>query len=315
MSRIFVTGGTGFLGAWVVHELVARGLSPKIFDLSPQAKNLDFVQAGLSRQVEIVSGDICDADAVDAAMQGCSAVIHLAGLMTRDCAADPRRATQVNLMGSQNIFESSAKHGTGPVVYASSGAVYGPADPINPRPMTLYGSLKLAVEGVARTALKDHGVASAGFRPYIIYGPGESSGIAAGPSIALRAAARGESADIQFSGNVGFVHVCDVARAMVAALDHVKDVAVALDMAGAYASVPQFVAQLKKQVPDAEIQISGEPLRMPEKLAGGNDLPWLSSLPVTGLDAGIEQTLCHWAAVNLSDVSGANPVNAASISQ
>ncbi|MGV8832288.1 MAG: NAD-dependent epimerase/dehydratase family protein [Devosia sp.] len=297
MSRVLVTGGSGFVGAWVVSALRERGMKVRLYDLAPNLDTLDFVRPLLSSEVEVVCGDICDRQALTRAMAGCDGVVHLAGLMTRDCAAFPVRAIEVNLVGSQNVFSVAHELGVERVVYASSGAVYGPEDNRFPKPMSLYGTLKLAVEGFARVAWQDQGIASVGFRPYIVYGPGESAGIAAGPSIALRAATRGQSAEIHFSGRVGFVHVGDVARVMVAALSQVTQGAHVVDMAGDCASVDSFVGELKSQRPASDTSISGPPLRMPESLAGGDILPWLEHNQTTSLRDGIAQTLAHWEAV------------------
>lgn len=302
MRRVLVDGGTGFIGMWVVKELVNAGWATRVFDLSPRTQNLEFVQPGLSNQVELISGDICDVDALSHAMQGCDCVVHLVGLMTRECALNPSRAIDVNLIGSQNVFTAAAKQGVRMVAYASSAAVYGPQSETIPNPMSLYGTLKLAVEGVARVALQEHGVSSAGFRPYIVYGPGESSGIAAGPSIALRAAARQEAAEIEFSGDVGFVHVLDVARAIMASLTQVESEAQKLDMGGDYASVRSFVERLQQVEEQSKVSIVGPPLRLPKKLAGGDVPTWFSQLPTTDIEQGITQTLDHWKAVDSSGV-------------
>ena len=294
MTRVLVTGGTGFIGAWVARALVAQGVTPRLFDLRPRPENLDFVQAGLSAQCECVVGDMRRLEDVTAAMQGVAAVIHLAGLMTVDCATNPQLAIEVNLIGGQNLFTAAKAQGVTKVIYASTGGVYGPADPGQPKPMTLYGVLKLALEGVARVAHANDGIASAGFRPYVVYGPGESAGIAAGPSIALRAAAQHEPATIRFGGRVGFVHVADVAAAMVAAIYAPLQGAEVFDLCGPVADMTEFVELLKIQAPEARITIDGPPLKMPQTLSGGDMAPWFNRLPVTPLAKGIEQTLAHW---------------------
>lgn len=294
MTRVLVTGGTGFVGAWVTRALVLRGYQVRVLDLHPQPATLDFVQPGLAAQVEIISGDIRDIDALEASLVDVNYVIHLAALMTVDCAANPAKAIEINLTCSQTLFELAARSGVQRIVYASTGAVYGPDSEIHPKPMSLYGILKLALEGVARVASQEHGLSSIGFRPYIVYGPGESAGIAAGPSIALRAAATHEAAQIRFSGRVGFVHVLNVARAMVEALSAPPCGAQVFDLCGQTASMENFRELLCKQAPHADISIQGEPLKLPENLMGGGSAAWFDDLPVTTLEDGIAQTLQHW---------------------
>ncbi len=298
MSRVLVTGGTGFIGSWTAAALVAAGAAVRILDRAPRPEMLDFVAPGLAGRIEIVAGDLTRADVAERATAGCDAVVHLVGLMTLDCAADPLRAIEVNLAASQRLMQAVIGAGVRHFAYASTGGVYGPGDSRHPRPMTVYGTLKLALEGLARVAHADHGLCSTGLRPAIVYGPGESSGIAAGPSIALRAAAEGRPATIRFSGNVGFVHVSDVARAFAAAVtgaaSGASSGAAVFDMGGVGAAVAAFVAELQRQVPGAEISVEGPPLRLPESLQGGDSADWMAALPVTGMADGIAATLAHW---------------------
>lgn len=290
MSRILVTGGAGFVGLRTVAALLKAGHQVRIFDLAPRPELLP-----LAANVEIVFGDITDAAAVCAAAKQCSGIVHLVGLMTVDCARDPALATRVNLIGSINVFEA-AKAARLPVAYLSTAGVFGPQDAVHPRPMTVYGATKLAIEGVARAWHLDHGVPSLGLRPYIVYGPGTSAGIAAGPSIAIAASMAGKPAEIRFSGRVGFVHVDDVARMLTAAMTRPLEGATVLTMAGDTAEMGDFVSELARQTGWNGITVSGKPLRIPADLASDPVPAFLGAHPSTGISAGIAQTLAELAA-------------------
>lgn len=296
MSRVLVTGGTGFVGAWVVRDLVARGHAVRVFDLRPDRAHLDFVEPGLSDAVACVAGDIRDAVAVRAAVAGCDRAVHLAGVMTVDCARDPVAGAMINLIGSLNVFEAAIAEGLETLAYVSTAGVFGPTDPDHPRPATHYGAFKLAIEGSARAYLADRGFPSVGFRPYIVYGPGASSGIAAGPSIALRAAHEGRPATIRFSGRVGFVHVEEVAAAFVAAVEGPPEGAEAWTLAGETADIDAFLAALRAAVPPAEITVDGPPLRIPPEIGAGPRPALLADVPAIGLEDGIARTLAHYRA-------------------
>ncbi len=290
MSRILVTGGAGFVGLRTVAALLKAGHQVRIFDLAPRPELLP-----LAANVEIVFGDITDAAAVCSAAKQCSGIVHLVGLMTVDCARDPALATRVNLIGSINVFEA-AKAARLPVAYLSTAGVFGPQDAVHPRPMTVYGATKLAIEGVARAWHLDYGVPSLGLRPYIVYGPGISAGIAAGPSIAIAASVAGEPAEIRFSGRVGFVHVDDVARMLTAAMTQRLEGATVLTMAGDTAEMGDFVSELARQSGWNGITVSGKPLRIPADLASDPVPAFLGAQPATKIAAGIAQTLAELSA-------------------
>ncbi len=288
--KFLVTGGTGFLGRFVTAYLLEAGHEVTVFDARPNPATLDEIAPGLSDRVRFVTGMIEDGSVTEAAA-GHDGIVHLAGIMTADCAADPLRGARINVIGSLMAFEAARLHGIRRLTYVSSAGVYGPDDAEHPHPMTHYGAQKLAVEGAARAYLRDHGISSTGFRPFIVYGPGASSGIAAGPSIACAAALRGAPAVIRYSGRVGFVHVTDVARLMVAAVLHGGEGAEVYTLCGETAEMTDFVALLQARVPGAEVTIDGAALPIPRTLASHPMPPHLAAVPVTGLEAGIDATL------------------------
>lgn len=291
MTRVLVTGGTGFIGLRVVRCLLAAGMTPRVMDL-PRA----LTAAGLPPGCETVAGDVTDAPAVEAAVAGCDGIVHLAGIMTVDCAADPLRAFRINLLGSLHLFEAARARRL-PVAYLSTAGVFGPDDAAQPRPMTIYGVTKLAVEGVARVQAADHGVPSLGLRPYIVYGPGLSSGIASGPSLAITASVRRAPATIRFSGRVGFVHVDDVARMLAAAVQAGRagsmPGATVLTMAGDTRGMGDFVDALAAQTGWDGITVEGPPLRIPADLASDAAPAWLGPQPVTTIEAGIAASVAE----------------------
>lgn len=289
MTDILVIGGAGFIGSRTGVMLQAQGLRPKIFDL---ARSLE--RSPLPEGWAQVAGDVTDPDSILAAAQGCGGIVHLAGIMTLDCAKDPTRAVTLNVQGGINVFEV-ARTLSLPVAYLSTAGVYGPSDAIHPQPMSIYGVTKLALEGIARVYAGDHGVPSLGLRPYIVYGPGESSGVAAGPSIALRASVRREPAVIRFSGRSGFVHCDDVGRmlagAMAAGVAGKMDGASVLTMAGDTRDMEDFLTILRQRTGWDQISVDGPALKIPSDLTSHRVPDWLGAQPVTTLEDGIERTL------------------------
>lgn len=278
--KILITGG-GFLGLRLARQLLAAGQSVRILDIAPPAA------PGLEWKL----GDVSVPLAVARALDGCSHVVHMAALLTPACAADPLRGAQVNLIGTLNVFEAARRAGLRHVVYASSAGVYGPEDGWFPQPTTLYGTWKLAAEGIARAYLASHGIGSVGLRPFVVYGEGREVGMSSGPSLACRAAARGEAYEIGFTGRTGLVYVDDVVRAFAAALAPRQQGAFVFDMPGVIASVDDFIAELQRQVPQARISARGAPLPVAADIAQPDMAPVLGEQPVTALAQGIAATL------------------------
>lgn len=295
--RVLVTGGSGFLGAWIIRRLHRGGQQVRIFDLATDRRIVTAI-AGDEAAVaaEWVAGDIVTTDEVKRAADGCDAIIHLAGVLTPFCAQNPIRGAEINLIGTLNVFEAARTHGIARVVYTSSAGVYGPDDGHTPFPMTHYGAFKLACEGSARAYWSDHKLGSVGFRPYIVYGPGRESGLTAGPSLACRAAARGEAYIIPYEGTAGLVFVDDVAAAYEIAAHRAPDGAHVVNMVGMVATNDDVVAEIRRVVPDARITVSGPVPQFAPNVDPGDVARILPGVPATSLRDGIAQTIAFYRA-------------------
>ena len=152
--KVLITGGTGFIGAWIAKALISRSIGVRSYDISDDLSVPREILQADADIVEWVTGDITDAAALEEAATGCDLLIHLAAILTPDCARDPVRGAEICLIGSLNVFEAAKQLGINRVLYMSSAGVFGPEDDgIYPRPTTLYGAYKLAVEGAARAYL------------------------------------------------------------------------------------------------------------------------------------------------------------------
>lgn len=295
--RVLVTGGKGFIGAWIIRRLTERGDMVRVFDLDDNRRLVaEIAGVTAARACDWIVGDIVSGRAVQEAAGGCDAIVHLAGILTPACAADPVRGAEINLIGTLNVFEAARAHGIRRIAYTSSAGVFGPDDGLTPRPTTHYGAFKLASEGSARAYLADHGIASVGFRPFIVYGPGRETGLTAGPSLACRAAARGERYVIPYTGSAGLVYVEDVADAYVRALDRTPEGAHVFNLVGTVASNDDVVRSIRHVVPDAAISVAGPALPVVADIAEGNVRSVLKGLPATSLDDGIARTIAFYRA-------------------
>ena len=259
--RVLITGGGGFLGAWVAKRLLLADFRIRIMDSQLSQDRIQTITGiQLSPSIEWLKGDIANSKEVLLAAKDCHAIVHLAGVLTPMCRHDPLRGAQINVIGTLNVFEAARLHKIARVIYTSSGGVFGPSNGQVPFPTTHYGAYKLANEGSARAYWEDHQIASIGMRPFVVYGPGRDSGLSAGPSLACRAAALGETYAIPFTGSAGMVYVDDVAAAYEAAVKSTFTGAHTLNLTGHIATMQEVVAAIQLVVPNAHVSCEGPPL-------------------------------------------------------
>jgi len=316
MKPLLITGGGGFLGAWIARVLVQQGQRVRVLDRAPTPSRgfvaitamQDDTATGKSPSaanlMEWTTGDVTDARALAQAASGCAGIIHLAALLTPDCQRDPVLGAQVNLIGTLHAFEAAKQHGIRRVVYASSAAVFGPGsgphDSVHPQPVTQYGAFKLACEACARAYWLDAGIRSVGIRPSIVYGPGRETGLTADISLACRAAVAAQPYTIGFSGRQGFVYAEDVARAFAAAALRPVETdnagARALSLVGLLVDVREVAQEIMTQGTGAAITVDGPPVPMAAGLADTAHAALLAPQPPTSIRDGIAQTLAWYRA-------------------
>ncbi len=217
MSRVLVTGGSGFIGSHVVDALMSAGREPVIYDLAPSPWHPD---------CETVVGDLNDTARLTAALNSCEAVAHLAAAADVDqVRQDPLGADRINVRGTASLLEAARRAEVGRVIYASTIWVYSDTDlpvvnedtPLR-HPGHLYTATKLAGELYCRSYAELYGLEYTILRFGIPYGP-RARPAAVVPAMVGRALA-GEPLTIAGDGlqTRRFVYVEDLAEGVVAAL-------------------------------------------------------------------------------------------------
>jgi UDP-glucose 4-epimerase len=292
--RVLLTGGSGFIGAWIIRRFIARNWDVRVLDVKDDRRVLREVVGPAADSLDWRVGDIASGETVDAAAAGCDLIVHLAAVLTPSCQADPVRGAQINLIGTLNAFLAAKRHGLKGVLYMSSAGVFGPDDGDTPFPLTHYGAFKLAGEGSARAFWAEDHLPSIGFRPLVVYGPGREVGLTAGPALACRAAARGEPYVIPFTGATDFLYVDDIAAAFEAAALATLSGARVFNVLGEIATVDALIAEIRRVVPDARLSAAGPLLPITAHIAADDLATVLPGLPRTSLAAGIAATIAHF---------------------
>ena len=179
-SNILVIGGAGFIGSFVVSELLKTNVGKVvIFDNFGRGKISNIQDSLEDPRCEVYpnGGDVRDVDILNDAMQGCDGVIHLAAMWLLHCKDFPRTAFHVNIEGTFNVLEACVKNKIKRLVYSSSASVYGDASEV---PMTeehpfnnknFYGATKIAGEAMCRAYYDRYGLSYVGLRYMNVYGP------------------------------------------------------------------------------------------------------------------------------------------------
>ena len=228
-KRALVTGGAGFIGSHLVERLLREGR---------QVIVLDDLSVGLRENVppgvQLIVGDVRDANTVDRALAGVGVVFHLAARVSIRASVDRfYEDAQTNVMGTLSLLQGCAAHKVRRFVYASSMGVYADAptpDPIpetHPtEPVSPYGVGKLAGEKYLLCLASVLNVEPVILRYFNTYGPRQSYTPYVGViTIFIKRLLAGEPPVIFGDGKQSrdFVHVSDIADATLLAAQ--KDVA------------------------------------------------------------------------------------------
>jgi UDP-glucose 4-epimerase len=278
---ILVSGGAGYIGSHMVLELLDRG-EPVIV--------LDDLSTGfwwaLPKEVTLVRGDMGDQALVERviAEHGITEIAHFAAkIVVPDSVSDPLGYYLNNTVKTRALLESAVRGGVKHVIFSSTAAVYG-EPPVSPvpeeialNPINPYGRSKLMSEWMLGDVARAHGLTYVALRYFNVAGAdpkgrsGQSSPNATHLIKVACQAALGQRAGLEVFGTDyptadgtcvrDYIHVTDLARAHLAALDHLRGGGANLTLNCGYGrgySVKEVIEVVK--------QVSG--IDFPVKLSG-----------------------------------------------
>jgi nucleoside-diphosphate-sugar epimerase len=226
--KVLVTGGAGFIGSHVVDKLMVEGHDVVVLDNLSSGSTRNIERHTNESRFRFVEGDIRQALTVERAIEGVDAVVHEAAIVSVPLSIEnPGLTNEVNVRGTLNLLEASARAGVKRFVYVSSCAVYGDAAkmPINEetpaRPLSPYASSKLAAEGHCTDFFENHGLGTVRLRYFNVYGPRQAPSEYAGVMVKFLERIRGDQPPVIFGDGEqtrDFVYVGDVAEATLLAI-------------------------------------------------------------------------------------------------
>jgi dihydroflavonol-4-reductase len=222
--KVFVTGGTGFIGGHVVRRLRERGDDVRALVRSP-----DKAAALRDAGCELIAGSLTDSVAIRDGMEGCDAAIHGAAIYEVGIPDSRHRAMyEANVLGTENVLRAALDTKIGKIVYVSTVAAFGNTqgqvvDETYEHPgggyTSYYEQTKVEAHKVAKRLIADEGLPCVIVQPGGVYGPDDHSAVGK----QLHDFLAGRMPLLAFP-DLGFnmVHVEDVADGVLLALDKGK---------------------------------------------------------------------------------------------
>jgi nucleoside-diphosphate-sugar epimerase len=181
--KVFVTGGTGFIGGEVVRQLRQRGDEVVALVRSPE-KGANLTRLGC----ELVAGDLSGEAALRQGMAGCDAVIHAAAMYEVGIPAKQRPAMwDANVAGTERVMKAALEERIPRIVYVSTVGIFGNThgrvvDESYRNPETdftsYYEETKLEAHKVVDRMVAEQGLPAVTVQPGGVYGPGDTSQVA-----------------------------------------------------------------------------------------------------------------------------------------
>lgn len=259
--KALITGGAGFIGSYLVPQLLERGWEVVVFDLADRPAS---IQAVMDR-IEYVRGDLGSAADLYRAMitHRPSGVFHLGAVLAGPCEADPVMGFRVNFHSTQTLLDASLALGVERFFMISSISVFGRdvtepvADTAVKNPETIYGQTKLDSEHLMRWYAAKHGLDTRALRFTWVFGPGRTTGITAlWSSAILDAIARGEPLTIANPDETGdWLYVKDAVKAILTFWEAEKVPQQVYNVAGGAHSIREVVEIARREYPAAPVTL------------------------------------------------------------
>ena len=303
MPRYLVTGGAGFIGSHLVHELRSRGHEVRVVDNFDTGKrrNLEGI-AG----VEILEGDVVDRAVCVQAVRGVDYVLHEAAIASVPrSVADPLASHLANTDATLNLLVAARDAGVRRLVFAGSSAVYGntatlpTGEDVAPDPLTPYALQKLAAEQYCRMFTRLYGLETVTTRYFNVFGPRQdpSSPYSGVISLFCSALLAGRQPTVFGDGEQtrDFTYVGDVVSAVLLAAETPAASGAVVNIATGQATSLNLLLRTMGSILGKKAEAQYKPARAGDIKKSEADISAATSLlgfrPTVSLEEGLRRTL------------------------
>ncbi len=314
-KTILVTGAGGFIGSHLVEKLANQGAHVRAFVRYTSRAEIGLLSQlpkDILDQVEIIAGDLRDADAIRKAMRGCQTVFHLGALIAIPYSyLHPAEVAEVNFMGTLNILQACLDLEVERLVHTSTSEVYGTARVVpitEAHPLqgqSPYSASKIGADKLAESFHCTYTLPVVTVRPFNTFGPRQSAR-AVIPTIITQALVKDEILLGSLDTIRDFTYVSDTVQGFVQAAEMDGVIGGTYNLGTGVEVTIGELAEKVIQLVERQVKVSLDPARLrPQKSEVGRllsdnslarqELDWA---PVVSLDEGLATTI-DWIRKNL----------------
>ncbi len=253
---VLVTGGAGFIGSHLVHRLIERGDRVRVLDNFSSGKRENL--APVIEDIDLIEGDIADAETCVRACDGISVVFHEAARPSvPSSVADPAASHRSNANGTFNMLMAARDAGVKRLIYAASSSAYGESptlpkvESMRNEPLSPYAVQKLMGEQYCTVFAECYGLQTLSIRYFNVFGPRQdpASQYAAAIPAFVTAILKGEPPTVYGDGEQtrDFTHIDNVVKANFLAADVAETRGQVINVAcGEHVTVNEIIAKINE---------------------------------------------------------------------
>jgi len=276
MKKILITGASGFIGSHLTEKLVNLGHTVRVivpYNVENSWGWLDYLDAKIKKNLEVISGDICDQDLINKSVKDVDVVFHLAALISIPYSyISPRSYVSVNIIGTLNLLEAARTHSVELIVNTSTSEVYGssqysPIDELHPlNAQSPYAASKIAADQLCLSYNKSFNLPVTIIRPFNTFGPRQSLR-AAIPTMITQVIINKKEINL---GNLiskrDFSYVDDTVMGFVSCLSNKKCIGEVINLGSGYDFSMQEVLLIIEDILNKKLKVNVDQNRIrPEK--------------------------------------------------